>query len=200
MNYNDLLKYPEFDSALVTKKYTVDAGENEAGEPMLVYPDFVFDTKAAFKYLILVYTPDSDLASIKDLRERKELAAVQSNIPEKHINKVISNENPMIGDMLTRFFREYEDFDYELLISGKEALITLLEVVRKPMDARLLDDKERNAVKAKRECFDDAKYIMTEIKKMLSDLGSKSVDAERHVKSSVFGTGGFAEHLADSKK
>lgn len=199
MDYTDLLKYPEFDVALVTERHTSNAGENEVGEPMLVYPDFVFDTKIAFKYLILVYAPDSELASIKDLGERKELAAVQSKIPRDQVDRVLRNENPMIGDMLTRFFREYEDFDYELLISAKEALITLLEVIRKPIDSRLLDDKERNAVKAKRECFEDAKYIRSEIRLMLNELGNKSPDAEEHVKKSVF-KGGFAEGLADIQK
>jgi len=200
MNYDDLLQYPEFDSALVTEKYTVDAGENEAGEPMLVYPDFVFDTKAAFKYLILVYAPDSEIGKIKDLRERKEKAVKLAKIPKDHVERVLSNENPMIGDMLTRFFRVYEDFDYELLISGKEALVTLLEVVRKPMDSRLLDDKERNAVKAKKECFEDAQFIMAELRKMLNELAGKSEDAADRVRSGVFGTGGFAERMADLKK
>ena len=94
----------------------------------------------------------------------------------------------------------YEDFDYELLISGKEALVTLLEVVRKPMDSRLLDDKERNAVKAKKECFEDAQFIMAELRKMLKELSGKSTDAEEHVRKGVFGKGGFAEGLADRSK
>jgi len=71
----------------------------------------------------------------------------------------------------------------------------LLEVVRKPIASRLLDDKERNAVKAKRECFEDARYMMAEMRKMLNDLGDMSEDAREAVKSSVF-KGGFAEKLA----
>jgi hypothetical protein len=199
MEYDDLLKYPEFDQESIFEKYTVEIGRNDADEPMMQYPDFVFDTKVALNYVILVYAPDSELASIKDLTERKELAMKKAKVQEKYKAKVLHNENPMIGDMLTRFFREYEDFDYELLISAKEALITLLEVVRKPIDSRLLDDKERNAVKAKRECFDDAKYMMSEIRKMLSDLGLKSEDAQEHVKKSVF-KAGLAEHLAGKSK
>jgi len=194
-DYQDLLKYPEFDYNTIVEKFTVEAGENEAGEPMTVEPNFVFDMEAAYMYLVFAYAPNSPYATIKDLKERKQLSLKQSGVPKKFHEKIISNENPMIGDMLTRFFRTYEDFDYELLISGKEALITLLEVVRKPIDSLLLDDKERNAVKAKRECFDDAKYLMGEMKKMLSDLNDKSEDAASAVKSSVF-KGGFAEKLA----
>ena len=194
-NYDDLLKYPEFNESEVTEKYTIEIGNNEVGEPTYQHPDFVFDTEIGFNYLILVYAPDSDYASIKDLRERKEYVAKKVKIPKGQVKRVIDNENPMIGDMLTRFFRVYEDFNYELLISAKEALITLLEVVRKPIDSQLLDDKERNAIKAKRECFDDSKYLISEIRLMLNELSGKSPDAGEIVNKSVF-KGGFAETLA----
>ena len=195
MDYTELLKYPEFNIDTIREKHTVTAGENEAGEPMSVEPNFTFDTKVAFSYLILTYGPDSEFSGIKDMSERKELALKKAKVPKQFHKKILANENPMIGDMLTRFFRVYEDFDYELLISGKEALITLLEVVRKPIDSQLLDDKERNAVKAKRECFDDAKYIMRELRMMLKDLSEMSEDAAEAVKKSVF-KGGFAEKMA----
>ena len=195
MDYTELLKYPEFDIDAIREKHIVNVGENEAGEPMTIDPDFTFDTKVAFSYLILTYGPDSEFSGMKDMSERKELALKKAKVPKQFHKKILSNENPMIGDMLTRFFRVYEDFDYELLISAKEALITLLEVVRKPIDSRLLDDKERNAVKAKRECFEDARYIMGEIRKMLNDLGDMSEDAKEAVKKSVF-KGGFAEKMA----
>jgi hypothetical protein len=195
MDYTELLKYPEFDIDAIREKHTVNAGENEAGEPMTVEPNFTFDTKVAFSYLILTYGPDSEFSNVKDMTERKELALKKAKVPKQFQKKILSNENPMIGDMLTRFFRVYEDFDYELLISAKEAIITLLEVVRKPVDSSLLDDKERNAVKAKRECFEDARYLMSEIRKMLKDLGEMSEDAAEAVKKSVF-KGGFAEKMA----
>jgi len=195
MDYSELLKYPEFNIDEIREKHTEQAGENEAGEPMNVEPNFTFDTKVAFSYLILTYGPDSEFSGIKDMSERKELALKKAKVPKQFHKKILTNENPMIGDMLTRFFRVYEDFDYELLISGKEALITLLEVVRKPINTHLQDDKERNAVKAKRECFDDAKYIMSEIRMMLKDLSEMSEDAADAVKKSIF-KGGFAEKMA----
>jgi len=196
MDYTDLLKYKEFDIDAIRKRYTVDTGTtNEAGEPVMLEPNFVFDTKVAFSYLILTYGPDSEFSNVKDMIERKELALKKAKVPKQFHNKILKNENPMIGDMLTRFFREYQDFDYELLISAKEALVTLLEVVRKPIDSQLLDDKERNAVKAKRECFDDAKYLMRELKLMLNDLSEMSEDAAEAVRKSEF-KGGFAEKMA----
>ena len=179
----------------ITEKYTVNARGNEAGEPIPIEPNFTFDTKVAFGYLILTYGPDSEFSNVKDMIERKELALRKAKVPKQFHKKILSNENPMIADMLTRFFRVYEDFDYELLISAKEAIITLLEVVRKPVDSQLLDDKERNAIKAKRECFDDSKYLISEIRVMLKDLGEMSEDAAEAVKKSVF-KGGFAEKMA----
>jgi hypothetical protein len=196
MDYTELLKYPEFDIDAIREKFTVDSGTtNPAGEPIIIEPTFIFDTKVAFSYLILTYGPDSEFSNVKDMLERKELAFKKSKVPKQFQKKILKNENPMLGDMLTRFFREYEDFDYELLISAKEALVTLLEVVRKPIDSTLLDDKERNAVKAKRECFEDAKYIMAEIRMMLKDIGEMSEDAAEAVKKSTF-KGGFAEKMA----
>jgi len=194
-DYIDILKYPEFDYEKIIEKWTTVIDENPAGEPIVQTPDFVFDVRVALDYILFTYAPESPYARIKDMRERKEMALKQTVIPKQFHKKIISNENPMIGDMLTRFFRVYEDFDYELLISGKEALITLLEVVRKPIDSRLLDDKERMAVKAKRECFEDAKYLMGEMRKMLSELRDKEPDAADAAKSSVF-KGGFAEKMA----
>ena len=195
MDYTELLKYPEFNIDEIREKHTVHVRDNEAGEPVMMEPDFTFDTKVAFSYLVLTYGPDSEFSGIKDMSERKELALKKAKVPKQFHKKILTNENPMIGDMLTRFFRVYEDFDYELLISGKEALITLLEVVRKPINTHLQDDKERNAVKAKRECFDDAKYIMRELRMMLKDLSEMSEDAAEAVKKSVF-KGGFAEKMA----
>jgi CHASE3 domain sensor protein len=98
--------------------------------------------------------------------------------------------------MATRIFREISDFEYELLMSAKEAIETLLEVVRKPISTYLQDDKERNAVKAKRECFDDAKYLMTEVKQMLNAVREDNPDVAEHVNQSAF-KGGLAERFAE---
>jgi len=194
--YDILLKYPEFDYKEVREKYKVWVeDDSETGDGHHEYPPWIFDTKLAYKYLILTYAPESEYAGIKELNERKKIALKDSKVPEDQWNTILSNGNPMVGDMLTRFFREYRDFDYELLVSSAEAIVTLLDVVRKPINSRLLDDKERNAVKAKRECFDDAKYLMQKAKEMLKELSEDNEEVADHARKSVF-EGGLAERFA----
>jgi len=198
--YEILYNYPEFKLKKVEYKYRywfeLDAGTSEGEYRM---PEWVFEPKLGFEFILLAYSPDSKYASVKDLRERKQLALEDSKIPESQWERILANENPMIGDMATRLFREIGDFDYELLLSAKEAIETLLEVVRKPIDTRLQDDKERNAVKAKRECFDDAKFLMGEIRKMLRDIRDENPDVADSVTKSVF-EGGIAERLIKKQK
>jgi len=160
-------------------------------------PPWLFNPDLAFEYVMLAYAPDSSTVKIKDFQIRKEKAMEQCKIPKDQQSKVLKNENPMIGDMITRLFRELNDFEYELIISGKEAIQTLLEVVRKPVDSRLLDDKERNAVKAKRECFEDAEALMGKIKTLVNQMSAINEDLGEHAKKSVF-QGGLAERLANS--
>jgi len=201
-SYEHLKEYPEFDRKDIENKYKyfIEHDEN-SGDGEWKIPEWIFDPKSAFEYVMLAYAPDSSLANIKDLQIRKEKALNQSKIEKKYHSAILRNENPMIGDMITRLFRFLNDFEYELLISGKEAIQTLLEVVRKPIDTRLQDDKERNAVKAKRECFDDAKVLMSEIRRIFNEMNNINEDLADHAKKSVF-KGGLAERLAEksSKK
>jgi hypothetical protein len=54
----------------------------------------------------------------------------------------------------------------ELINSAKDAVKLLTEEVSKPIDEELQDDKARNAFKAKKECFMDAKELILEIEKI----------------------------------
>ncbi len=47
----------------------------------------------------------------------------------------------------------------KLISSGKKAIELLTEEIEKPIDEELQDDKARNAFKAKRECFMDAREL-----------------------------------------
>jgi hypothetical protein len=199
-SYAHLKEYPEFDADKIMEKYRVWVeDDSETGEGHWAEPEWMFDPKLAFEYVMLAYAPDSSLAKMKDLQVRKEKAMEQGNIPKEYAPAILRNENPMIGDMITRLFRELNDFEYELIISGKEAIQTLLEVVRKPVNSRLLDDKERNAVKAKRECFDDAEAMMGRIKSLVNQMSDINEDLGDHAKKSVF-QGGLAERLAEKAK
>jgi len=156
-SYLHLKEYPEFDKEKIELRHRIWVEDDSgSGDGHWDNPPWLFNPDLAFEYVLLAYAPDSSTVKIKDFQIRKEKSMEQCKVPKTQQSKVLKNENPMIGDMITRLFRELNDFEYELIISGKEAIQTLLEVVRKPVDSRLLDDKERNAVKAKRECFEDA--------------------------------------------
>ena len=53
-----------------------------------------------------------------------------------------------------------------LIASAKDAVELLTDEVKKPVDEDLADDKARNAFKAKKECFMDAKELILEIEKI----------------------------------
>ena len=67
----------------------------------------------------------------------------------------------------------------KLIKSGNEAFDLLLEEVKKPIDPDLQDDKARNAMKAKKECFMDAQEILVAINKIQKQIleGEKSFKA-----------------------
>lgn len=85
----------------------------------------------------------------------------------------------------------------QLITSGKAAFNLLLEEVSKPIDTELRDDQARNAMKAKKECFMDAKEILAEVQRLELQLtGDAPAESEEegHFK------GGFAEAFAKNKK
>ena len=54
----------------------------------------------------------------------------------------------------------------ELVDAGKKAFDLLVKEVERPIDDELQDDRARNAMKAKKECFMDAQEIMKEVQKI----------------------------------
>ena len=68
----------------------------------------------------------------------------------------------------------------KLISSGNKAFDLLLEEVEKPIDPDLQDDKSRNAMKAKKECFMDAQDILLAINKIQNRIeeGVTSEDQE----------------------
>tara|TARA_R110002020_G_C16230015_1_gene768270 strand:+ start:1231 stop:1533 length:303 start_codon:yes stop_codon:yes gene_type:complete len=84
----------------------------------------------------------------------------------------------------------------KLIQSGNEAFDLLLEEVKKPIDPELQDDKSRNAMKAKKECFMDAQEILVAINKIQKqmiegeDLEKSQEDEEKSFKA------GFSEKYA----
>ena len=72
----------------------------------------------------------------------------------------------------------------KLIESGNKAFDLLLEEVEKPIDPELQDDKSRNAMKAKKECFMDAQDILMAIHKIQNQIndglsGEENIDLDQ---------------------
>ena len=92
----------------------------------------------------------------------------------------------------------------ELMDAGEKAFNLLLKEVERPIDEGLSDDRARNAMKAKKECFMDARIIMAEVQKIERQLNGEeeeeSQDMMRDEKHESAFEGGFAEKFAKKKK
>jgi|TARA_Y100001963_G_scaffold131642_1_gene189273 hypothetical protein len=88
----------------------------------------------------------------------------------------------------------------ELVDAGKKAFDLLVREVERPIDEELQDDRARNAMKAKKECFMDAQEIMREVQKIEMMLNGEVIEeVVLDDKSSVY-EGGFSEKFAKNKK
>ena len=83
----------------------------------------------------------------------------------------------------------------ELIKSGNEAFDLLLEEVKKPIDPELPDDKARNAMKAKKECFMDAQEILMSINKIEKQLAGNEDSSDETTEGGSF-RAGFSERFA----
>jgi hypothetical protein len=82
----------------------------------------------------------------------------------------------------------------ELMQAGLEAYEILVEEIKRPLDEELQDDKRRNAMKAKKECFLDAKEILSSIKKIENQINGEDESDEVEEEKSF--TAGFVEKYA----
>ena len=80
----------------------------------------------------------------------------------------------------------------DLIDSSKEAVAILINDIRTPLDPDLSDEKRRNAIKAKKECFLDAQEILIGISKLESQLTNE----EAELKEEKDFEKGFAEKWA----
>jgi anthranilate/para-aminobenzoate synthase component I len=83
-----------------------------------------------------------------------------------------------------------------LIESGNKAFDLLLEEVKKPIDPDLQDDKARNAMKAKKECFMDAQDILMAINKIQNQIKEgESIEDDMDLEEKSF-KAGFSEKYA----
>jgi len=67
----------------------------------------------------------------------------------------------------------------DLIDSSKEAVSILIDDIKKPLDPDLSDEKRRNAIKAKKECFVDAQDILIGIAKLETQIMEGEFKEER---------------------
>jgi|TARA_Y100000401_G_scaffold95352_1_gene82067 hypothetical protein len=67
----------------------------------------------------------------------------------------------------------------DLIDSSKEAVAILIEDIRTPLDPDLSDEKRRNAIKAKKECFIDAQEILIGISKLETQITEGDLKEEK---------------------
>ena len=82
----------------------------------------------------------------------------------------------------------------KLIQSGNKAFELLLEEVKRPIDPDLPDDKSRNAMKAKKECFMDAQEILMAIHKIENQINGKDENIIEEDTNSF--KAGFSEKFA----
>ncbi len=83
----------------------------------------------------------------------------------------------------------------KLIQSGNQAFDLLLEEVKKPIDPDLPDDKSRNAMKAKKECFMDAQEILMAIHKIENQINGEESESLSEDDVNSF-KAGFSEKFA----
>ena len=64
----------------------------------------------------------------------------------------------------------------DLIESSKEAVSILIDDIKKPLDPDLSDEKRRNAIKAKKECFIDAQDILIGIAKLEAQISNSELE------------------------
>ena len=93
---------------------------------------------------------------------------------------------------------KHEDKLKKLIEAGKQAFELLLEEVKKPLDPELQDDRARNVMKAKKECFIDAKEIITEVEKLEAYLNGEEPSPDMEETEAAFKKG-YAEKFAKKR-
>ena len=156
-------------------------------------------------YVIYVYVRDDGMVEDMTLNQKKEDAFSKFGIKNKNDQEtLLLNKNKFVSRVITDLFHIKWDRKFELYISALEAAAILLDVVRRPIDDTLKDEKWLAALRSKKEGFNDARSLIASAAQIAEEIvGLKEVDVEAHVNNDVF-KGGIQEDLAkrlrESKK
>lgn len=92
-----------------------------------------------------------------------------------------------------------KDSTQRLINASKKAVDILIEEIEQPLDPELSDEKRRNAIKAKRECFEDCQELIRGIASLEAKISSKDSSSSILDKEKDF-EGSFAEKYAGKGK
>jgi hypothetical protein len=156
---------------------------------------FTIDLEKIVDYCIYVYTPQSE--DVVQLHHKKEAALIDLGITKKKDRELLlENKSHIVSNIITDLLHVVANREYELYISALEAATILLEVVRRPVDDKLSDEKWANALKAKKQGFMDARDLIASANEIAEKItGAKETDLEEHVEEVTFKEG-LSEVLA----
>ena len=150
---------------------------------------FTIPINKLIDYAIAVYVErGSDMIL---LNERKDAVMLDLKISNKSDMEVLRfNKSRTLSKVITDILHITANRQFELYVSALEAATILLDVVRRPIDDRLDDEKWLSALKAKKQGFNDAKELLDSADEIAERMiGAKEVDLEEHIEESVFKKG-----------
>jgi hypothetical protein len=151
-------------------------------------------------YVISVYTKNGEQEGEFILSNRKARAISKYNIPKSDHRMLLENKSDLISAMITVLMKMQKERKFELFISALDASSILLDVVRRPVSDELDDEKWHSALKAKRQGFVDAEFLIEASTRLLEEMtGMKDADIEAHIEETDF-RGGAMERLANKVK
>lgn len=156
---------------------------------------FTIDINKLIDYLLAVYVKDENEEHVT-LNQKKEAQIIKLKIPSDDANLLLTNKSITASRIITEILKHGGDRLYEMYISGLEAATILLEVVRRPINDDLDDEKWFSALRAKKQGFIDARELYASTNQIAEEmLGVKEVDIETHVDTTDY-TQGISEILA----
>lgn len=172
-------------------KYTLLSNYKQPDES-----DLSCSTDTLASYVISVYSKDGEQKDTISIIDRKLFAIKKYGISKGDAEKLLKNNSISAAYMISSFFKIYNERQFELYVSALEAATILLDVVRRPINDFLEDEKWLSALKAKKQGFSDAKELINEANAIAESMtGSKNSDIEDAVNKSAFNVG-LAEKLA----
>jgi hypothetical protein len=167
------------------KEYLVD----KYGMVELSEEGFTIPINKLIDYAIAVYVErGSDMIL---LNERKDAVMIDLDIKHESDMEVLRfNKSKTLSKVVTDILHITANRQFELYVSALEASTILLDVVRRPIDDSLDDEKWLSALKAKKQGFNDAKELLASADEIAERmLGAKEVDLDEHISDSVFQKG-----------